>query len=136
MNNQAEHNPWGRRPPNDSQAARHEPVQRRAQSSPTTSVATMPAAYTIGSDFAAILSGFAGWSRRARPHVSNFSSNWASRTRGLWGNGSRSGKLLAALSVATGLVVIVFAAYLIAIILPLILLGAIIAAVLTNIGKR
>lgn len=128
MNNHTDHNPWGREPTCSDSGG-----QPTTQSRPAFD---RQAACQAGTDVLRLLTGAAGKCRDAAPRVRAFGTAWVHRTRSLWQGGSRSGKPLAVLAAMGGIAALVVFAYLAVILLPVMIFGAFVAAVLAGLGMR
>ncbi len=131
MNNQDMHNPWG-----GGEAVSDRPGRPRTTSNARHCTFDASAAGEAGRQAFRFLSAGAGKCRTAMPRLRVFATRWADRMRAHWRGGSRAGKPLAILYAAGGIVMLVFFGYLAVLLLPLLILGAFIAAILTALGAR
>jgi len=128
MNNQTDHNPWSRGPTGSDSGG---PPTTQSRPAFDRQVACQ-----AGTDVLRLLTGAAGKCRDAAPRVRAFGTEWVHRTQSLWQGGMRSGKPLAVLAALGGVAALVVFAYLAVLLLPVMIFGAFVAAILAGLGAR
>lgn len=131
MNNSHTHNPWG-----GGGAVCDRPDRPRTAANASRHAFDASAAGEAGRQAFRFLSAGADKCRTALPRLRIFATRWAARMRAHWLGGRRAGKPLAVLYAAGGIALLVVFGYLAVLLLPLLILGAFIAAILTALGAR
>lgn len=131
MNGQDMHNPWGGGGAGDGRSSRPAADTNNQQR-----IFDASAASEAGRQAFSFLSAGADKCRTIVSRLRVFATRWADRMRTHWRGGNRAGKPLAILYAAGGVVILVVFAYLAAILLPIMIFGAFVAAVLAGIGAR
>lgn len=90
----------------------------------------------IGLDILGFLAGLGHRVRDFMPRVRDFGTEWADRIRFHWQRGGASGRVWAVVLSLTGFAMLIAFGYLMMMLIPVLLLAAFIAFILTAMGRR